>query len=347
MKQIMAFGFFLITQISISQNLTCNINANIRANPRSFLIEMQDLRMNQQYDSVISIIQTRIEKDTIIKPYYFHQLACYYALKKNYDEAFKKLYLAINSGVFINDILSDTDIELLYGLAEWNNVKDTITSIYLKNNPNITNEDLSVKLWLMGIEDQRYRTLASNNKNTNLAHLSKERENYQKTDNNLRFIKELVKSKSWPLYSEVGQEAGDAAFLIVQHSGESVLTRKALKLLEVAVKNNEASKENYAMMLDRYLMHKKKKQIYGTQVVSHSVGTDVNGEFVMGDYFIFPIENEKLVNERRKEMGMGTIEDNAKRFKIEYKYNPEYETISCKKLLKLLIEKSKKTIGNT
>ena len=139
-----------------------------------------------------------------------------------------------------------------------------------------------------------------------------------------------------------GDGAGDAAFLIVQHSGDNRLTKRALKLIKIAVKNDEASKSSYAMMLDRYLMHKGKKQIYGTQAIAYSKGVDGNGKPIMGKRFLWPIEDEINVEKRRKEMGMNSIEDNSKKLGVEYEYIPEYETMKCKSLVKLLKENSLK-----
>ena len=111
MRQLLIICFLFLNFLGFSQNPTCNIDDSRRANPIFFLEEVRDLRMVGQYDSIISIIKTRIVKDIVIKPYYYHQLSCYYALKKNYNESFKNLYKALHFGVSINDVLTDTDIE--------------------------------------------------------------------------------------------------------------------------------------------------------------------------------------------------------------------------------------------
>jgi len=347
MRQILIIVFLILYSNVFSQSSKCNRNDFNRANPRFFLAEVHDLRINGQYDSILSLLDTRTKEDTVIEPFYYHQYACFYALKKNYTESFKNLYKALHFGIFINDVLTDTDIELLYNHSEWSIIKDTISAIYLRNNPHITDTSLSLNLWQMGIEDQRYRTLGRNNKRCNLIKGSLEYDSISEIHNNKIkanrfFIKELIRKKKWPLYSQVGQEAGDAAFLIVQHSGDNRLTKRALKLIEIAVKNDEASKSSYAMMLDRYLMHKGRKQIYGTQAITYSKGVDDNGKPIMGKTFLWPIDDEFNVNKRRKEMGMSSIEENAKRLGVEYKYISNYETMKCKPLVKLLKENSLK-----
>ncbi len=345
MKRFLIIFFLLLSYFSFSQSRSCYIGVSNRANPGAFLREVYDLRKDNKYDSIISILQVRMVEDSVVKPYYHHQLACYYALKKDYDKSFANLHKALSLGISINDVLTDTDIELLYNEPEWKNVKNRIYEIYLKNNPNILDTNLSLKLWEFGIEDQRYRTLMANNKRYDLEKNSLEYDSISKAYNQkikeaFSFVKSLVHHKKWPLYSEVGKEAGEAAFLIIQHSGNNRLTKKALKLIEVAVKKGEASKPSYALMLDRYLMHKHKKQIYGSQAISYSNGVDENGKVIMGKHFLWPIEDEVNVNKRRKEMGMNSIEENSKRFGIDYKYNPEYDKIKCRKLVKLLRDNS-------
>ena len=199
----------------------------------------------------------------------------------------------------------------------------------------------------MGVEDQRYRTLGWNNKRYNLVKNSLKYDSISeiysnKVKYNLSFIKNLVRNKKWPLYSEVGKESGDAAFLIIQHSGNTRLIKRALKLIKIAINNNEASKSNYAMMLDRYLMLKKKKQIYGTQVIAYSKGVNEKGEAIMAERFLWPIDDEINVNKRREEMGMNSIEEYSKVLGVEYEYIPEYETMKCKTLVKLLKKNSLK-----
>ena len=66
-------------------------------------------------------------------------------------------------------------------------------------------------------------------------------------------------------------------------------------------------------MQDRILMNQGKKQIYGSQVVYNKKGEQV----------FYPIEDEANVNIRRAKIGMQPIEEYAKLFGIEYKYQNE------------------------
>ena len=73
------------------------------------------------------------------------------------------------------------------------------------------------------------------------------------------------------------------------------------------------------MMLDRKLTGEQKPQIYGTQLAFRMITSPKTGKQENFTY-VLPIEDAKNVNKRRKEAGFDTtVEENAKRFGIEYK----------------------------
>lgn len=88
----------------------------------------------------------------------------------------------------------------------------------------------------------------------------------------------------------------------------------------------EANGRSFAMMLDRYLMHKNKKQVYGTQLVQYRIRDKKSENYgKMSDWGFWPIEDEKNVNSRRESIRMQPIEEYAKQVGINYKYLPENE----------------------
>ncbi len=310
---------FVITFSVFAQQKGCRINI---VNPKYFLEEIDSLRTQKQYDSIIKILIGKVEKDTItLFPYY--QLACFYSLKGDTIKSFNYLYKSIIKGAPSEDILSDSDFEELKKTHQWSLLTDTLIYQYIKQYPKITNKELSIKLWLMGIEDQRTRALGGNYKKKYPPKGDKEWKNINKqfrkeTKERANFILSLVKQGKWPTYSEVGEKAADAALFIVQHCDNNKLYRKAFPLLKNAVETKEASGENYALMLDRYLVNKGKKQIYGTQLYRYQ------RKGVWSDIQFRPIEDEENVNARRKAVGLGTIEEYAKdSFGIEYIYQPK------------------------
>ena len=69
--------------------------------------------------------------------------------------------------------------------------------------------------------------------------------------------------------------------------------KQCLLLMEKAVKKGDASRADLAYLTDRVLMGEKRKQRYGTQVVSQR-----------GRYVPYPIEDEASVDKRRAQVGL-------------------------------------------
>jgi len=328
---ILYLGFWVNT---FSQNAICRINY---ANPWTFIKEIEILRNQGKYNLIIEDLKNRINSDSV-QFWHYYQVACFYSLKENSDSSFHYLHKAIDKGADGEDILSDTDFEFLHGLPEWQTIKDTLIAIYLRQNPDIRNKELSITLWFMWIEDQKTRSLRRNVKKDFPTPGTQEfkalnRDFQRDTRQRARFVISMVNDGYWPQYIDVGRTAGDAALFIIQHSGRKRYFKKALPLLKDAALHNQASRENYALMLDRHLMNNNKKQIYGTQGIGLPAGRNEEGKQVF-KYYIWPIENEKDVNIRRKAMGIPvSIEEHAKRMGIEYIYKPENENKKIKEII--------------
>lgn len=129
---------------------------------------------------------------------------------------------------------------------------------------------------------------------------------YAKEDHrNQELVISIVEKCGMPTLNEVTQKHMTAIWVGLQHTNEKY-RKKYFPLVEKAVENGDLSKEQYALMKDRILMDDGKPQIYGSQLK--------NGK-------LYKLENPKTVNERRKEMGMGKIEDYLKAFNIEFNPN--------------------------
>lgn len=122
---------------------------------------------------------------------------------------------------------------------------------------------------------------------------------------NQELVISIIEKCGMPTLKEVGQRQMDAIWLGLQHSTKEI-RKKYFPQVEKAVKNGDLSKEQYALMKDRMLMDEGKPQIYGSQIE--------NGK-------LYKLENPKTVNERRKEMGMESIEDYLKRFNLTFNPN--------------------------
>jgi hypothetical protein len=126
---------------------------------------------------------------------------------------------------------------------------------------------------------------------------------------NLIEVESLIKKYGWLGKSFVGNKGNSAVFVVIQHSDQKT-QEKYLPLLEQSVAQGESSPSHLALLKDRILMRQGEKQIYGSQVVRDTT---------TGGWMFYPIEDEKNVNERRKQAGLEPIEEYATYFGIEYK----------------------------
>jgi hypothetical protein len=126
-------------------------------------------------------------------------------------------------------------------------------------------------------------------------------------------IESILIKYGWIEKSKIGVKASEAIFYTVQHTDLEFLDKYFPEFKRLA-DQGEADPKLCAMMQDRLLMWKGKKQIYGTQA-NNTLRQDKK-------YTIWPIENPATVNELRKRIGFSTtVEENAKRLNAEYNPN--------------------------
>ncbi len=118
---------------------------------------------------------------------------------------------------------------------------------------------------------------------------------------NTKIVSKIIDSLGWLSRKEVGDSANIALFLTIQHSNKTTM-EKYLPILKEAVKSKKATGQELALLTDRVEMLNDRPQVYGTQLIS---GTTLE---------LYNLIDPKNVNKRRKEMGMGTIEEYLKRF---------------------------------
>ena len=125
---------------------------------------------------------------------------------------------------------------------------------------------------------------------------------------NLSAVESLIAKYGWPGKSFVGVKGNHTVWLVIQHS-DLATQEKYLPLMKESVEKNESRPVDLAYLEDRVKMRKGEKQLYGTQVSFNKTGVQE----------IWPIEDEKNVNTRRAKLGLGSMEEYAKHFGIEYK----------------------------
>jgi hypothetical protein len=204
-----------------------------------------------------------------------------------------------------NLIFTDTDFENLRREPCWDKITHKIDSTYLTKYPDIINKELAVELYHIYLMDQHARGLG----------LKKVDERIKEIDQkNLRRVEEIILMYGWPTYSLVGETAAKGAFLVIQHS-DTQTQQKYFMLIFNAAKNNEASKEWVALLLDRISVHKQGFQYFGTQV--YQAKDTITGR--PGKYKYFPIQDEANVDSLRKEFGMIPLNEYYSLFGIDYK----------------------------
>jgi len=119
-------------------------------------------------------------------------------------------------------------------------------------------------------------------------------------NHNARVLDQIIDSIGYPTIGKVGKEGSEAAWLVIQHSiGQPAFMKKCARLLENAVERQEADATNLAYLADRIAVFENRPQLYGTQF-----DWDKNGELSPNEF-----DNAYRVNERRKSIGLNTLEE--------------------------------------
>ena len=156
-------------------------------------------------------------------------------------------------------------------------------------------------------------------------------------EKNAKILNNIVDTIGYPTIDKVGIKANEAAWLIIQHSiSQPALMKKCAALLKSAVRENKASPQNLAYLTDRIAVFEEKLQLYGTQF-----DWDENGNLSPNPY-----DNLNKVNERRKSIGLNTLEEQTELIRIRAKNENQSPPKDLEKR-KQEIEQWKKNVGWT
>ncbi|MBQ9470404.1 MAG: hypothetical protein IJU72_05570 [Bacteroidales bacterium] len=232
--------------------------------------------------------------------YHAHQAACYSALRQLPDSMLRLSLIALRNGDQPEALMADTDFNHLHATPQWRTLTDTIRAMLLRRNQGITHPELAWELWLMGVDDQRPRTLYRYHKSGG-----------NPTDNGyeqrVQRMEAIVKQHGWPTFSMVGRDAARAAFLIVQHS--NLIATCLPRLIEAAMAG-ESELQHAAMMIDRHLCMHDHGQIYGTQFIRAHTFDPESKTMRLGDSSTpHPIAEFEWLSARRKHVGLIPFEE--------------------------------------
>lgn len=241
-----------------------------------------------------------------------YNMACCYALLEKIDSAFYFLNIATDLGEDDGWALADRDLIKLHTDSRWKELNERLEEIYRKKNPGIDTQ-LGWEIAKMYFEDQAPKTASDNIaarygiKSPQIDSINKVIANIDSL--NMLHLEEIINKQGWPNKQMVGLEGSNRAFIIILHA-PLAYQKKYFEMVRVAVHKGDIQKSSVAYLTDKILTKEGKKQLYGTQLrYSHQTKS----------YEFKPIEDEKNVNIRRSQWGLGPIEEYAKNFGIDYK----------------------------
>jgi VWFA-related protein len=117
---------------------------------------------------------------------------------------------------------------------------------------------------------------------------------------------QITKMTGWPTTTLVDREGVVAAFYILKN-GSFEMQRDLLPVIVAAIKKDPVQKPEFAGLFDRLRVSAGMKQFFGTQAVS-----------IGGFLVLYPIEDEKHIDERRAEFGLSTMEMNVRNMERIY-----------------------------
>ena len=154
-----------------------------------------------------------------------------------------------------------------------------------------------------------------------------------------RRLEEIIEETGYPVIGKVGKEASNAAWLLIQHAISRPDFMKRMLALLKSLPPGEVDARNLAFLEDRIRMYEGKPQLYGTQF-----DWDENGRLA-------PVlcDDPGRVNQRRKKLGMPSLEEQTDRFRKEQDFFPDRAFLEQhrKKYRSWLIETGWRTGKNT
>lgn len=110
-------------------------------------------------------------------------------------------------------------------------------------------------------------------------------------------LREIVAEYGWPDRSAAGEEAADAAFLILQHSPHHDFQSRMVQEIEALAEEGDVSGQQAALLIDRVRMHEGRPQLYGTQFEQED-----------DRLVLYPVADADSLDERRAAIGLPSME---------------------------------------
>lgn len=245
-----------------------------------------------------------------------YNAACSWALANNPDSAFHHLERIAQKGNYSNykHIINDPDLLNLHSNAKWVPLTEKIKANKDASELNL-NKSLINHLDSLVTEDQKWRNLIvkfnNHQLNTDTVSSANILRSLKLTDSlNYIHVKKIFDVHGFPNLDIVGPTGARNFFLLVQHQDANpVFQEEVLTKMKIEADKGKASLIDYAYLLDRVKVNTNQLQIYGTQMILN---------LKEDSYEAKPMVEPDKVNERRKTVGLGTIDDYIKSMNTVY-----------------------------
>jgi len=241
-----------------------------------------------------------------IKAMDIYRSARAWALGGKTDSAMIQLNTAVQIYKFnkYGMLMADADFVSLHRQEGWESL-----TVETNKNMKAAYTPLQRELQQIKDDDQRYRRQAKDIvKTKDTIELKKlERQIFAADSMNLVKVRNILDTRGWPAYSEIG-DLYAALFLVIQHADLNIQI-KYLPMIREAQKKNDIDPESVAMLEDRVAVGQGRKQLYGSQLEYDPKSRA---------YIVSPIADEAHVNERRAKAGMIPLEEYLKQMGVNY-----------------------------
>ncbi|MEZ4926394.1 MAG: DUF6624 domain-containing protein [Saprospiraceae bacterium] len=296
----------LFTLLILSSSLLLSQSGNAQETTYS-LSTADSLKAAGNLKMALTVYATLYSEDsTNFKVNYNYASA--FALNRQVDSAFHYLRIAVVHDSTLTP-LTDPAFYYLIEDVRWKTLQDeTVAKVEAKYGK-YENLPLSKELWTMKLKDQAFyyhyhlveKQLGADSPVARAIWELKAKIN----EENINRLVEIIETEGWPKISVVKAGAASAAFMIIQHSDIAV-QQKYLPVMRTAAEAGEASWHSLALLIDRVNIREGKAQIYGSQIKRNNDGSYAVEDMIEPEY----------VNQRRKEVGLGPIEEYVKRWGI-------------------------------
>lgn len=136
---------------------------------------------------------------------------------------------------------------------------------------------------------------------------------------NVLKVSNIIDQYGWLGPSRIGERGNTTLFLVIQHA-EQAVQEKYLPIMRKAVQSGDAQPKHLALLEDRLALKQGKKQIYGSQIGNNPINNTP---------YVLPLENPESVDERRAEVGLGSLQEYVEHWGMTWSVEKHKKTIAA------------------